>query len=214
MSSHQTLSPSTRQQLLETRTRLVQFSLSRHALILVLQAMAVLWVAGAVDFLWPTRWPIRAAVLLGLLALMVRRAWLTHVEQKRTDEFAAAQWVEESHPELGQRLRTAYQYDAGNAVGDAPQLTDALIDDTNRYAARIDFTDKIPWSRLSRDLAVAAVGACAAPGHLNLLRRNAHDVGTTLVASDALHSSGGPQHRPGARGRRCHRDGDRQWPTG
>ncbi len=103
---------------------------------------------GLVDYFWPMPTIIRALMLLGLAALAVTRAMQHHRRQAELSELTATCAVEQAHPELGQRLRTAFQFRGLSESSDAPKLVGALIEDTNQRTQQIDFGDTVKWSSL------------------------------------------------------------------
>ena len=135
-------------QLRATRTQLQQYGLCDQILRFIWQAVLVLAAVGVVDYFWPAPALVRAAMLLGLGVAAITRAIRWGQQQRELNELSAATRVEAAHPELGQRLRTAYQFGKSHVPEDSPKLTSALIDDTNQRAQHVDFRHTVPWSRL------------------------------------------------------------------
>ena len=151
------------EQLETTRTAMRRFQwiagLARTALVVLGVAWALIWA----DLHWVFGAPARAAMLLALAVF-----GLTEFERnvlrrlRRYNRAEAAEEVEETFPDLGQRVRTTLEYaePTPTTAPAEPGLVRALESDTERRTRHIDFHDLVPWSKL-RGLALGLAGLTA-----------------------------------------------------
>ncbi len=127
------------------------------ALLVLLAGTVAVTLLGLIDYYWPLTTPLRALALL-LVAASSLFALIKCLLSIRTTPFDAAVDVEQAHPELGQRLRTAWQYRATNMTGMAtPELVDAMIEDTNVRAEQMDFAGVVTRAKLVQVSAAIAI---------------------------------------------------------
>jgi hypothetical protein len=121
--------------------------------------LALVATLALVDWLWITSVAMRVVGLCLLAGAAIGIVFLALGGIRRLGRSEAAVAVEESFPQLGQRVRTTLEY-AEPLPTTAPAsagLVDALVDDTDRQTRRIDLKTLIPWRRLRWEAATLAV---------------------------------------------------------
>jgi hypothetical protein len=154
---------------------------------IALVVLALAAVLALADWMWILPVGVRAAGLVAMLVVGAVLGIRLALRIGRFDREDAAVGVEEGHPELGQRVRTALEYlePTPDTAPASPGLVGALVDDTDRRTRGLDFGEVVPWATFER-LKFAAVVAvlaalvtlCASPGlrtaALRLALRPAH----------------------------------------
>ena len=118
-------------------------------LMILFAAIIAVLLTGLIDYFWPLATSMRALSILiigaGSLFLLIKSL----LAIRGITPFEAAVNVEHAHPELGQRLRTAWQFRAKNMNTSAsPQLVDAMIEDTNARTEGMGFSGIVSHIRL------------------------------------------------------------------
>ena len=153
------LSSELKDEFYNVRSELQQFWFMRGGLQYVLGALLALSAFGLVDYFMPLPMVARVGVILTLLLVgfvgLVR--WLKNRDS--IDDLTAAKEIEKANPQFGQRLRTAHQFEE-NALDRTPQLTTALISETNVLVSQGAIESPVPWLGLrSWILGIATVAA-------------------------------------------------------
>lgn len=99
---------------------------------------------------WLLAGTILAALVVASLGLVVSRL----LDDHRDDYFAAL--VEQSHPELNNRLINALQLGKGNEMGVSPGLIAAIVDDAGRATADLEWDKSLDRRTLLRSTGLAA----------------------------------------------------------
>ncbi len=133
-----------------TRRAMQDFFLVRGVLSGLLAGAIALTLMGLLDFYWPLAGGVRAALFVGVLGLVaamaVRLIW--RLRQWNADQAARA--VEETFPDLGQRVRTSREYahpDSHTALASS-EMVGALFQDTVQKVQGKDFTRVVRWPRI------------------------------------------------------------------
>jgi hypothetical protein len=217
----------------QTRREMMRFGIWLHLARLLLAEAALGSVLMLADWIWVLPAAVRIAGLAAMVVLAVVIVLLARVEYGRDQAAADA---EEQFPELGQRLQTVVDYadPARQAIPASPGLLEALVRETDRRTARLDFRRLVPWGAferralalfftallgvialfLSPGLRTAALRLLLLPAHYTALHVAPGDV--TLKAGDDLNVkvtlSGRPV--PGARWLYRFTDGGGRWISG
>jgi hypothetical protein len=148
------------QKLETTRRGMRGYQRWRCLLQVAVVGLALLGLLAAADYLWPLPWMARAAGLgaVAAVALVMLFRGLV-LPAHRFGKQEAAVEVEETFPELGQRVRTTLEYvEPTPATAPAlPALVDALTTDTDRRTRGLPIEGLVPWKSLTW-LAAGAAG--------------------------------------------------------
>lgn len=152
------LSAEVRDRLYAVRQQLSRYSFFESACLVLLASLIAIFAVGAIDFVFPLPYWLRIIFALGLLsgtfATLVR--WMKGNEQ--IDDLAAARAIEQANPLLGQRLRTAHQFDPNQQPADRPQLSGELIAQTNQIASKAILAESVHWKKLrAKQLGIGAL---------------------------------------------------------
>ena len=115
----------------------------------LLGAVGILTLFMLIDWMWVVPAWVRALALPASLGLAV---YLFVRSRRPYSSGDAAADAEALYPQLGQRLRTVLQYadPASQTAPASPGLLKALVRDTDRRSAKIDFRKLIPWAVFER----------------------------------------------------------------
>ncbi|SFH74071.1 coiled-coil domain-containing protein [Planctomicrobium piriforme] len=121
---------------------------------------AIVVVLAAVDFAWEL--PRQTRVVLLAIGVGAMLCWCLLQFMRifrRWGTLATTAEVEAKFPELGQRIRTAAQYEAGqsSSAGSAPALVQALVEETRKQAEPLDFNQVVPYRPLWTSFAVLSL---------------------------------------------------------
>lgn len=123
---------------------------------------AVVGIVAALDTWLEWKSPVRstlvAAIATTFIVLLTKRLRLA----KRHDSMEAARVIEEAHPEIGQKLRTALEVSARPAANDpdGTYFTDRLMRETGKELEAASWSKLVPSKQLWTKRATA-LGACA-----------------------------------------------------
>lgn len=152
------LSAEVRDRLYAVRQQLSRYSFFQSACLVLLASLVAVFAVGAIDFVFPLPYWLRIMFALGLLtgifATLIQ--WIKGNE--RIDDLTAARAIEQANPILGQRLRTAHQFDPNRQLTDRPQLAGELITQTNQLASQTIFAESVSWKNLrTKQLGIVAL---------------------------------------------------------
>jgi hypothetical protein len=152
MSSMTDMSPTTQlgelpaviRQLEQTSNERTRFRLWLALASWLVGAFSIVALFTLVDWMWVVPAWVRALALPALLGLAV---YLFIRSRRPYSSHDAAADAEAIYPQLGQRLRTVLQYTdpASQTAPASPGLLRALVRETDRRSAKIDFRKLIPW---------------------------------------------------------------------
>ena len=138
------------------RTFFVAAGLSASAAAVLLAGWSAIGLDVLLSLHSVVRWCALALVAGGGLWCLM---WLTVLPLFRCRRARAIMQIEEGHPDLGQRLRTAQEVSdpASRPAWVSPVLADALVEETQGRLATIDPGGLIPWLRMAGGLALFAM---------------------------------------------------------
>ena len=134
----------------DTRSGLLTYQVVAELVRLGLIELTLVAAFALVDWLFVTGTTVRVVFLLMMAGFIVAQAIRTFARLRRLGRGEAAVAIEESFPQLGQRVRTTLEYvePSLSTAPASPGLVDALVTDTDREAHTIDFRTLIPWQRV------------------------------------------------------------------
>ncbi len=147
-------SPVLRAKLAALRRKHLSVALLTGVAMVVVVAIEMLALAMFVDWWLELPWGVRLVLLLGQCAVLgymaVRMILAPLLHQPDEDDLALM--VEKAMPEFRSRLIAAQQLARPGAVppGASASLAAALVDDTERFAAPLDFTRIVPTDKLKK----------------------------------------------------------------